>query len=92
MDKTFNLTILRQDKIIYDGRASSLIAPCEFGYLGVLANHAPLAANMVSGKITVRLAQAGEPLIFYSKGKGFLEVLNNNVSLILNYTDAQDVG
>jgi F-type H+-transporting ATPase subunit epsilon len=90
MDKTFNLTILRPDKVVYDGRALSLIAPCESGYLGILADHTPLAANIVSGKITIRQSQAGKPLVFHSKGKGFLEVLNNSVNLVLNYTDAQD--
>ena len=91
MGKTFNLTILRPDKIIYQGRALSLIAPCENGYLGVLADHAALAANVVGGKISVREKQAAEPLVFHSEGKGFLEVLNNNVNLVLNYTDAQSV-
>lgn len=90
MDKAFNLTILRPDKIIYDGRAVSLIAPCESGYLGVLADHAALAANIVSGKITVRQGQKEESLAFYSKGKGFLEVLNNNVNLILTDADTDE--
>jgi F-type H+-transporting ATPase subunit epsilon len=92
MDKTFNLTILEPERIIYQGRALSLIAPCENGYLGVLADHAALAANVVDGKITVREEPAREPLVFHSEGKGFLEVLNNNVNLILNHTDAKDVG
>jgi len=92
MDKTFNLTILRPDKVIFQGCALSLVAPCENGYLGVLVDHAPMAANVVSGKITVREKPAAEPLVFSCKGKGFLEVLNNNVNLVLNYTDAQDAG
>lgn len=93
MVKLFNLTILQPDRIIYDGQAMSLIAPCETGYLGVLADHAALAANVIPGEITVKQSPEQEAVIFTSRGKGFLEVLNNNVNLILNYTDDnQDSG
>jgi F-type H+-transporting ATPase subunit epsilon len=87
--KPFNLTIIQPDKIIYDGKAVSLVAPCESGYLGVMADHAALAANIVAGSITVKPQAGQQAVIFTSRGKGFLEVLNNNVSLVLNYTDAE---
>jgi F-type H+-transporting ATPase subunit epsilon len=88
IDKLFHLTVIQPDKVIYDGKAVSLIAPCESGYLGVMADHAALAANIVSGSITIK-PQVGQPTVVVAcRGKGFLEVLNNNVSLVLNYTDA----
>lgn len=79
--------ILKPEEIVYNGPALSLIAPCESGYLGVLADHAPLVANIIPGKVTVKLA-GKDPLIVDVEGKGFLEVLNNNVSLILNRAHA----
>lgn len=82
MDKVFNLAIITREKTLYEGKASSLVAPCEFGFLGVLADHAPLVANVVSGKIVLK-KDTGEPLTFYSKGKGFLEVMENSVTLVL---------
>jgi F-type H+-transporting ATPase subunit epsilon len=83
MAKQFHLNISTPDKVIYDGEVASLIAPCALGYWGVLADHAPLVASVVQGKITVK--EAGErELIFHSQGKGFLEVLKNNVTMILD--------
>lgn len=84
---TFKFTLLNPEKIIYEGEITSLIAPSESGYLGVMAGHFPLVANIVSGKITVYQDKDKKPEIFYSKGKGFLEVLHNKVTLLLNYAE-----
>jgi len=86
MSKLFNITIITPEKTIYEGKASSLIAPCEYGYLGVLADHAPLIANVTSGKITVS-NDLVPPQTFDFKGKGFLEVLNNNVTMLLTQAE-----
>lgn len=82
MNKSFNITILNPEKTIYEGKALSLIVPCENGYLGVLADHASLVGNVVAGKITLRINLDEEPRIFHSSGKGFLEVFKNNVNLL----------
>lgn len=83
MAKIFDLTLITPDKTLYEGRVESLVAPAALGYLGVLANHAPLVASLTEGKIIIR-PQAGESIIFYSKGKGFLQVLKNKVIMILD--------
>jgi len=68
---------------VYEGRVSSLIAPGELGYLGVLANHAALITNLIPGKISFRDG-SNKLTTIDSKGKGFLEVLNNNATLLLD--------
>ena len=83
MAKSFNLSIITPDKIAYEGKAVSLVVPAALGYLGVLADHRPLIANVVSGKITLT-EESGKTLTFHYKDKGFLEVLKNNVTLLLN--------
>jgi F-type H+-transporting ATPase subunit epsilon len=87
MSKLFDITIISPEKTMYEGKAFSLIAPCEYGYLGVLADHAPLIANVTSGKITVK-KELDTPQIFDFKGKGFLEVLNNNVTILLTQAES----
>lgn len=60
MTALFHLTILSSDKKIFEGDLQSMVAPGEAGYLGVLANHAPLLTTLVrednfedaSGKVT----------------------------------------
>jgi len=83
MPKPFNLMIIGPDKTVYEGRVVSAVVPAALGYLGILANHAPLAANLASGKIILQ-EESGERKIFYHKNKGFLEILKNNVTIILN--------
>ncbi|MDD5730385.1 MAG: ATP synthase F1 subunit epsilon [Candidatus Omnitrophica bacterium] len=83
MEKTFRVDILNSAKTIFSGQVSSLIVPSESGYFGVLADHAPLIANLSPGKITLRDASAKHSTFDFS-GKGFIEVLDNKVCVLLN--------
>jgi F-type H+-transporting ATPase subunit epsilon len=82
MPRTFSLSIVAPDKVLAQEEAVSLVVPCELGYLGVLARHAPLVANLTRGDITVRGAD-GRVEKFPSRGKGFIEVLHDEVVIIL---------
>lgn len=81
-NKSFNLTILNSERLIYEGRVLSLIAPAESGYLGVLSGHAPLIAIIKKGRVIIKKYSL-ETQIIDCEDKGFLEVLNNNVTLLL---------
>ena len=80
--KAFQLGVYSKDKIIYEGQVVSLIVPSVLGFLGILANHAPLVAKLSSGKITMR-ARDGNTRVIDSSPGGFLEVLKNQVTLLL---------
>lgn len=80
--KLFDLSITTQEKTLYHGRASSLIAPSTLGYLGVWADHAPLIATLTKGRITLR-EDSNEQKVFESKDGGVLEIMNNNVTILL---------
>jgi len=82
MVKTFQVGIYSSDKIIYEGKATSLIVPSVSGFLGVLADHAPLVAKLSGGKITIRSREGNTSVIDSSVG-GFLQVLQNQVTLLL---------
>lgn len=79
--KLFRVSILTPTQLVYEGLVTSLIAPAYLGYMGVLANHAPIIAALIPGKIILRGKQ-GESKILFSKGKGFLEVLRNNAVIL----------
>lgn len=66
---------------------SSLIAPGEIGYLGILANHAPLVTTLVAGKISIK-DDAGKTTVLHSKGGGLLEVLKNKAILLLDSVES----
>ena len=83
MPPLFNIDVLTPEMIVYRGKIESLIVPAEFGYLGVLANHASLIAHLVAGKIIIK-DNSGAILTFNSSGQGFIEVINNQATLILD--------
>ncbi|MGA2775226.1 MAG: ATP synthase F1 subunit epsilon [Candidatus Omnitrophota bacterium] len=83
MEKKFKVNILTPLQEIYSGEAISVIVPAYAGYLGVLANHAPLIAQLVPGKITLR-SGAKTPSVIISKSEGLLEVFDNNVNILLD--------
>jgi len=81
--KAFELSIISPEKTVYKGRVVSLVAPAHLGYLGVLADHAPLIAALKKGKIIFK-EESGEQKAFQCEDKGFLEVLKNNVTILLD--------
>lgn len=83
MENSFRLSIISSEKVIYSAEVLSLVVPAELGFMGILANHAPLVAHLGKGIMTVREKGAGEPRTFDSSGDGFIEVLKNNVTVIV---------
>ncbi|TBR16347.1 ATP synthase F1 subunit epsilon [bacterium] len=81
--KLFKVDIVTPEKTIYSGTGFSLVVPSESGYLGILADHAPLIANLVSGKITLKKSSK-ESLDIEIKTKGLVEVLDNKVTLLID--------
>jgi len=82
MAKTFKVGIYSPEQTIYSGEVVSLIAPSVEGYLGILAEHAPLAVKLSSGKITLRFP-SGDIRVIDVSGPGFLEVARNQATLLL---------
>jgi F-type H+-transporting ATPase subunit epsilon len=80
MPESYQLTVLSPLRTLLDERVESLVAPGTEGYLGVLANHAPLITALVPGKLTVRAA-GGETRVFALSG-GFLEVSANRAVIL----------
>ncbi len=86
MAKQFQVEILTPEKTIFAGQISSLVVPAALGYLGVLAEHAPLVANLTPGKIHFNPG-ASQNGIINNRGQGFLEVTKNKATLLLDSAD-----
>lgn len=82
-ERSFKISISTPEKTLYEGEISSLIAPGELGYLGVLVDHAPLIANLAPGKIIIK-DKSAQPTIFNCKSAGILEVLKNDVNILVD--------
>lgn len=88
MAALFHLNIKTPEKTIFEGRAESLVVPGEDGSLGVLAYHAPLITTLSGGRISVK-DESRHLRNFYSKTKGIMEVLKNNVTILVESVDPQ---
>lgn len=77
----FTLEILTSRKKVFAGEVTSLVAPGELGYLGVLANHAPLMTTLVPGRVIWR-DPAGASRALHLTGRGLLEVQKNQACLL----------
>jgi len=80
--KEFKLSIYTPEKTVFEGNVISLIAPAQMGYLGVLADHAPLIVSLKHGDVTFR-KNSGEAVKISISRKGFLEVDRNKATILL---------
>ncbi len=75
-----NVEIVSPDKRVFKGDAQGVRAPGVEGSFEVLYNHAPMVAAFGVGSIRVTTA-AGDH-IYYATSGGFLEVLDNDVTVL----------
>ncbi|MGB0864694.1 MAG: ATP synthase F1 subunit epsilon [Saprospiraceae bacterium] len=75
-----NVVILTPEKEVFKGSATSVKVPGIGGAFEVLRNHAPVVSGLENGTVRV-LAEGGKRLLFHINS-GFVEVLNNEVSIL----------
>jgi F-type H+-transporting ATPase subunit epsilon len=80
LEPTYRFKILSPKAQILDEEVVSVVAPGEAGYLGVLANHAPLITTMMDGELTVRFSSGGEK--HYRITGGVFRVAHNSAVLL----------
>jgi F-type H+-transporting ATPase subunit epsilon len=66
---------------MYHGQVTSVKVPGINGQFEVLNNHAPIVAALGQGEVRINEA-TGEKKVFRIK-KGFIEVLKNEISLLV---------
>ncbi|MCL4141251.1 UNVERIFIED_CONTAM: hypothetical protein GTU68_066745 [Idotea baltica] len=76
-----NLAILTPEQEYFSGEVNSVIVPGITGNFEILNNHAPLVSALKSG--AVRITKVGGEVMSFDILKGFLEVSNNEVSLLV---------
>lgn len=75
------ITVLTPEKEIFNGAISSVKVPGINGSFEILNNHAPIVAALSKGEVRIVTA-SGEKKVF-TIAKGFIEVLKNEVSLLV---------
>ncbi|MFM7671667.1 MAG: ATP synthase F1 subunit epsilon [Bacteroidota bacterium] len=77
-----NLEILTPEKKLFSGDVYGVQMPGISGSFEVLDRHAPLISALKPGKVKV-LSSANQELATYQVQGGFVEVLNNRVTVLL---------
>jgi len=90
MARTFHLEVVTPDRQLMSEEVVSVIAPGVEGYLGVLANHAPLVTELRVGILHVRYPDDTEENIAVSGG--FMQVVGNRVLVLADAAERpQDI-
>lgn len=75
-----NVVILTPEQEVYKGASKSVKVPGTSGEFEILKNHAPIVSSLGNGVVRV-LTDSGERKLFHINS-GFVEVLNNEVSVL----------
>ncbi|MDO8682132.1 MAG: F0F1 ATP synthase subunit epsilon [Armatimonadota bacterium] len=79
--RTFRLEIVTPERVVIaDDTITSVVAPGSEGYLGVMANHAPLLTELMVGQVDIRRSDDSETGVATSGG--FMEVSANRVIIL----------
>ncbi len=87
MASDFHLSVVSPDKTVVDEQATSVVAPGEQGYFGVLANHEPFVAQLKVGIVTFKDAGGKEQNVAISGG--FLEASGSKVIVLADSAETE---
>lgn len=76
-----NVVVLTPDKEVFNGSIKSIKVPGIDGEFEILKNHAPIVSSLSTGK--VRIIDEANGTKEFKITKGFIEVLNNEVSVLV---------
>jgi F-type H+-transporting ATPase subunit epsilon len=74
--------VISPEASLFEGEASSVVAPAFDGQVGILTGHAPMMTLLGKGELVV--GGAGDARRFTVEG-GFMQVLNNEVRIVTEH-------
>ncbi|MCB1177142.1 MAG: ATP synthase F1 subunit epsilon [Leptospiraceae bacterium] len=85
-DTKFEISVISPEKVLYTGEANHTVIPGSDGSFGVMANHAPLIAELGIG--VLKIENGTETLQMVVDG-GFAQIKNNVVNVLANGGDLE---
>jgi F-type H+-transporting ATPase subunit epsilon len=79
-----HVTLIAPDRSLFDGEASSVVAPAYDGLVGILPGHAPFLTLLGTGPLAI--TQGGSSSRFTVDG-GFLQVVGDTVRVVAERAD-----
>ena len=71
--------VVSPEAVLWSGEAEFVVARTVDGEIGILANHEPLMAALVTGTVEI---QTGEDRVSVAVGGGFLQIVDNGVTVL----------
>lgn len=88
--KPFDLEIITPERIAFEGKVESVTVPGAYRPFQILFNHAPIIAELEVGQL--RFNDSSDKHSLYATGGGFVQVLNNKVSIVVESAeDSHDI-
>jgi len=84
---SMKVDVVSPEAVLWSGEAEFVVARTVEGEIGILANHEPVMAALAEGTVNI---QAGEDRIKATVGGGFLQILNNAVTLLVDEATLED--
>lgn len=82
--ETFYLKVVSSYRKFYDGQCEMIIFPAIDGERGVLPNHESMVTALQAGELRLKFdGEWREAAV----GNGFVEIINNNVTLITDFCE-----
>lgn len=76
-----HVSVISPEASLYQGDATSVVAPAFDGEVGILTDHAPMMTLLGKGELRVEGGAAGGTRKFAIEG-GFLQVIGNRVRVV----------
>lgn len=83
-----NVALVAPDRRVWSGTAEMVVARTTEGDIGILPGHEPVLGLLVTGPVTVHVAD-GEPVVTAVHG-GFLSVADDTVSILAETAERVD--
>ena len=81
-NRVLKVSLISPEAVLFEGEATSVVAPAFDGEVGILDNHAPMMTLLGNG--TLRLGGGKS----FSVEGGFLQVVDNNVRIVTEKASA----
>ena len=82
-----NVRLVSPEQLLFEGTASSVVAPAWDGKVGILPGHAPMIALLGSGELSIDLPAAGSESFFVAGG--VLKVEGSQLTILTEYAGSE---
>lgn len=90
MAKPFKLDVVSPEATVWSGEAIFLVARTPEGEIGIMADHEPMLASLVTSAVAIEGADGSKTTV--GVHGGFLQVLNNQVTLLTDRAQIAEGG